>query len=78
MLSLVLGILGLVVCSICAPFAWKLGKDAEAAVDASGGMLGGRGMATAGKILGIIGTVLMAIFIIIIIIVILGAAASSS
>jgi hypothetical protein len=58
---MVLGIIGIVLCSLCAPFAWKLGKDAEAAVDASGGALGGRGMATAGKILGIIGTVLLVV-----------------
>jgi hypothetical protein len=62
--ALVLGILGLVLCPICAPFAWALGRKAEIEVDASGGMLAGRGEATAGKILGIITCVLYAVFIV--------------
>lgn len=57
--SLVLGILGLIFCPLCAPIAWALGRGAEREVDASGGALGGRGLATAGKITGIIGTVLL-------------------
>ncbi len=63
--SLVLGIIGVLLCFICAPFAWSLGRKAERAVDASGGALGGRGEATAGKILGMIGTGLMVIGIIV-------------
>lgn len=70
-LSLVLGIIGVVACALCAPFAWKLGKDAEAAVDASGGTLGGRGLATAGKILGIIGTVLLGLGILLVILLVI-------
>lgn len=65
-LSLVLGIVGLMI-GITAPLAWKYGRDAEAAVDASGGTLGGRGLATAGKILGIIGTVILALCILMLI-----------
>ena len=57
--ALVLGILGLVFCPLCAPFAWVLGRGAEREIDASGGTLAGRGMATAGKITGIVGTVLL-------------------
>jgi uncharacterized membrane protein YjgN (DUF898 family) len=76
-LSLVLGILGIVLCQLVAPFAWQLGKKAEAAVDASGGTLGGRGLATAGKILGIIGTVLLVLgVLVVIIVVIVGVGAS--
>ena len=74
-LSLILGIVGLVLCSLCAPFAWKLGKDSEAAVDASGGTLGGRGLATAGKILGIIGTVIL-VGVILLLILLFGLGAS--
>ena len=62
--SLVLGILGLTICSICAPFAWWQGQKARAAVDASGGTLDGRGMATAGWIMGIIGTVIIVIAVV--------------
>ena len=62
--SLVLGILGIVVCGICAPFAWKFGKQAVTEIDASGGRMGGRGQAQAGYILGIIGTILLILTII--------------
>ncbi|MDX6326855.1 MAG: hypothetical protein QOK15_3209 [Nocardioidaceae bacterium] len=57
--ALVLGILGVVCCSILAPFAWAIGKKAVNEIDASGGRYGGRGQAQAGYILGIIGTVLL-------------------
>jgi len=62
--SLVLGILGIVICGICAPFAWKFGKQAVTEIDASGGRMGGRGQAQAGYILGIIGTILLILAII--------------
>ena len=57
--SMVLGILGLVMCQIAAPFAWSIGKRTLAEIDASGGRLGGRSQAQAGYILGIIGTALL-------------------
>ena len=63
--SMVLGIVavaGMFVCGIpilMAPVAWYLGAKAEREIDASGGMLGGRSEATAGKVLGIVGTVLL-------------------
>ena len=57
--SLVLGIVGIVCCSIVAPFAWVTGKKTVTEIDASGGRLEGRGQAQAGYILGIIGTVLL-------------------
>jgi hypothetical protein len=60
-LSLVLGIIGITACGLTAPFAWAQGRKAEQAFDASPGSYGGKGMATAGKILGIIGTVLLAV-----------------
>jgi Domain of unknown function (DUF4190) len=58
-MALVFGILSLMVCSLFGPFAWVYGKRAEEAVDASNGAYGGRDLATAGKILGIVGTVLL-------------------
>ncbi len=66
--ALVLGILSIVLCPLCAPFAWYFGQRAERLVDASGGMLGGRGEATAGKILGIIMTVLMVLGVVLLIV----------
>lgn len=59
--ALVLGILGLVVCGVIAPFAWSIGKKTVDEIDASQGQLGGRGSAQAGYIMGIIGTVLLII-----------------
>ena len=72
--ALVLGILGIVLCQLCAPFAWSLGRKAERQVDASGGTLGGRGEATAGKILGIIGTIFLGLIILFVIIFVIGIA----
>ena len=57
--SLILGILGIVICGIIAPFAWRMGKRTVAEIDASQGQLGGRGSAQAGYILGLIGTILL-------------------
>lgn len=59
--ALVLGILGLVLCGVIAPFAWAIGGKAVRDIDASQGSIGGRGAANAGRILGIVGTVLLAI-----------------
>jgi hypothetical protein len=59
MLALVLGILGLVVCGVLAPFAWVIGGRAVAEIDASGGRVGGRSTANTGRILGIVGTVFL-------------------
>ena len=59
MTALILGIVGIVCCSILAPFAWSIGKKAVNEIDASGGRYGGRGQAQAGYILGIVGTVLL-------------------
>ena len=56
---LILGILGLVACQVLSPFAWVMGNRVVREIDASGGQLGGRSMANAGRICGIIGTVLL-------------------
>jgi hypothetical protein len=55
----VLGILGVVLCQVVAPFAWVIGKRTLDEIDGSQGRVGGRGAAQAGYILGIIGTVLL-------------------
>jgi hypothetical protein len=59
--SLVLGILSVVVCGVLGPFAWSIGKRTVNEIDASGGRLGGRGSAQAGYVLGIVGTVFLAL-----------------
>jgi Domain of unknown function (DUF4190) len=77
-LSLVLGIVGILVCQIAAPFAWVLGKRGEQAVAADPQRYTGKDMATAGKILGIIGTVLLALAVLALVIVIIVAIAGSA
>ncbi|MFL6022667.1 MAG: DUF4190 domain-containing protein [Marmoricola sp.] len=58
-LALVLGIVGLTVCpGIASIPAWIIGSEAVKEIEASNGQLGGRSMAFAGKVTGIIGTVL--------------------
>jgi len=61
--ALVLGILGVVLCQVLAPFAWSIGKKTVAEIDASRGAVGGRGSAQAGYVLGIVGTVLLGLVI---------------
>lgn len=62
--ALVLGILSLVLCQVLGPFAWVMGKNEVEAIDAGRRDPANRGTANAGKILGIIATVMLAIGII--------------
>lgn len=74
---LVLGILGLVLCQVLSPFAWVMGNRVVREIDASGGRVGGRGSANAGRICGIVGSVLLGITVLIFVIVIIAAVASA-
>jgi hypothetical protein len=56
---MVLGILGLAVCGICAPFAWSIGGKAIREIDANPSAYTGRSEANAGKIMGIVGSCLL-------------------
>ena len=58
---LVLGILSLVICQILGPIAWVMGNNELAGIDAGRRPPQNRGTAQAGRILGIISTVLMII-----------------
>jgi hypothetical protein len=66
---LVLGILSLVVCSLLGPFAWVMGNNALAEIDRNPRAYSNRGMVQAGRICGIVGTVIWIIGIIITIVV---------
>ena len=57
---LVLGIVAVVVCGVAGPFAWVMGNRVVAEIDAAGGRVGGRTEATIGRVLGIVGTALLA------------------
>jgi Domain of unknown function (DUF4190) len=78
--ALVLGLLGLLLCQILAPFAWMQGNKALQRIAESNGGLEGEGMAKAGQILGIIGTILLGLGVlgglIAVIVGIIGAASS--
>ena len=68
--ALVLGLVSLVGGLMCgvpllvAPFAWVTGARARREIRASNGQLGGEGTAQAGMVLGIVGTVLLALALI--------------
>jgi len=57
--ALILGILSVVCCSFCGPVAWWMGKQEVDAVRTGLSPAANEGMAKAGMILGIVGTVLL-------------------
>jgi len=63
-LALILGIVGFFCCQILGPVALFIGNSSRQRIAASGGTLGGAGLATAGMILGIITTVFLVIGVI--------------
>jgi hypothetical protein len=76
--ALVLGILSVVCCSILGPVAIFIGNASRRRIQASGGTLGGGGLATAGFVLGIIGTVFLVIGVIWVIVAVISAASNSA
>jgi uncharacterized membrane protein YjgN (DUF898 family) len=66
---LVLGILGIVVCGLCGPFAWSIGNRVVREIDASGGRWGGRTEANVGRILGIVATALLVLSVLLVFVV---------
>jgi hypothetical protein len=75
---LVLGILGLVLCGLIAPFAWVMGNRVVAEIDASGGRIGGRSAANAGRICGIVGSVLIGLGLLVGLLFVFGAVVAAS
>ncbi len=64
-LILVLGILSLVCCNLLGPVAWSMGNNALREIDAGIGNPIDRGLVVAGRILGIIATVLMILHLVV-------------
>lgn len=62
---LVMGILSIIVMPLLGPFAWVMGTSALREVDANPGAYTDRGNLVVGRILGIIGSVLLAIGVIV-------------
>jgi hypothetical protein len=69
---LVLGIIGIVLCQILGPFAWVMGNKELEAIDAGRRPPENRGTANAGKILGIIATVLLAVGVVVFVLLVIG------
>lgn len=69
---LVLGIIGVVLCQLLGPVAWVMGNNELQAIDAGRRAPENRGTANAGRILGIIATVLLAISILVVILIAVG------
>ena len=81
---MILGILGIVLCQVCAPFAWVMANRARKEIAAAPpGTYGPSSGVTVGYVLGIIGTVLLVLgvlFVVVylgIIVAVIGASASS-
>lgn len=67
-LILTLGILGLLLCNLLGPFAAVMGSNAVAAIDRGEADPNERGSANAGRILGIISTVFLALSVLLVLI----------
>ncbi|HYX25774.1 MAG TPA: DUF4190 domain-containing protein [Thermoanaerobaculia bacterium] len=62
--SLILGILGVICCGLIAPIAWYIGNQELKAIQSGASPVAGEGLAKAGMILGIIGTILLGLSLI--------------
>ncbi|MBB6627301.1 DUF4190 domain-containing protein [Nocardioides sp. KIGAM211] len=80
-LSLI-GLAGILFCGgitlVLSPFAWRIGAKAVREIDASPGQYAGRDQANAGKIMGLIGTVLIGILLAIGLVALVAVGAGSS
>lgn len=66
---LVLGILSLVVCGVLGPFAWSMGNRALREIDAAPpGYFRNRGNVSAGRICGIVATILLIVSVVVIVV----------
>jgi hypothetical protein len=67
------GLVGIVFCQLllfAAPFAWVIGGRAVREIDAQPGRYGGRDKAQAGRVMGIIGTVVLALGLLAIVVIV--------
>jgi Domain of unknown function (DUF4190) len=72
-LALILGILGLAVCPFVGIAALVIGNKARKQIDAAPGQFTGRGMATAGFVLGVVSVSLIVLFVLLVILGVAGA-----
>lgn len=60
----VLGLLSIITCQVLGPFAWKMGNDEVRAITEGRRSPENVGLAQAGRICGIVGTCLLALFLV--------------
>jgi hypothetical protein len=75
---LVLGILSLVVCQLLGPVAWVMGNNAIAEIDRNPTAYSNRGSVQAGRICGIVSSVIVIVSVVIIVIALIAATAASA
>jgi hypothetical protein len=75
---LVLGILSLVVCQFLGPVAWVMGNTAIAEIDRNPSAYSNRGSVQAGRICGIISSVLLILTVVVLLFVLIAAVTASS
>jgi hypothetical protein len=65
-----IGLIGILTCVgvtlVISPFAWAIGSKTVREIDANPGSYSGREMAVAGKVMGIIGTVLLVLALVVV------------
>ena len=67
--AFIVGVVGVILFPALAPLAWKQGSQVEQRIAAAGGTQSGLGLAKAARILGIVGTVMLAIGVVVLLIV---------
>ena len=72
-LALILGILGLAACPFVGIAALVIGNKARKQIDAAPGQFAGRGMATAGLVMGIVSVALIVLMVLIVVLGVAGA-----
>jgi hypothetical protein len=75
---LVLGILSLVLCGLLGPFAWSMGNKALAEIDRNPGGYTNRGSVAAGRICGMIATIIMIVVVVFYVLFFVALASSSN
>ena len=75
-LALILGILGLAACPFVGIAALVIGNKARKQIDAAPGQFAGRGMATAGLVMGIVSVALIVLMVLLIVLGMAGALGS--